>query len=80
MSHDAQHLRNATQLDRSSDVVVITGMSGSGVAALHVFGDIGYYVSIIYLPSLSFSWCISLVSTPLRQASRVTGVYGARDF
>jgi UPF0042 nucleotide-binding protein len=44
MSHDAQHLRNATQLDRSSDVVVITGMSGSGrTQALHVFEDMGYY-------------------------------------
>ena len=44
MSHDVQHLRNATQLDRSSDVVVITGMSGSGrTQALHVFEDMGYY-------------------------------------
>ena len=32
------------------DVVVITGMSGSGrTQALHVFEDMGYYLSLIHI-------------------------------
>lgn len=39
-----QQMRAAAELDRVPDVVIITGMSGSGrTQALHVFEDMGYY-------------------------------------
>ena len=44
MSGDGQQMRAAEGAARVSDVVVITGMSGSGrTQALHVFEDMGYY-------------------------------------
>jgi RNase adaptor protein for sRNA GlmZ degradation len=37
-------MRQAARLDRVPDIVVITGMSGSGrTQAMHVFEDMGYY-------------------------------------
>jgi UPF0042 nucleotide-binding protein len=37
-------MRTAARLDRVPDIVVITGMSGSGrTQAMHVFEDMGYY-------------------------------------
>ncbi len=44
MSADGQQMRAAEGAARVPDVVVITGMSGSGrTQALHVFEDMGYY-------------------------------------
>ena len=44
MSGDGQQMRAAEGAARVPDVVVITGMSGSGrTQALHVFEDMGYY-------------------------------------
>ena len=44
MSGDGQKMRAAEGAARVPDVVVITGMSGSGrTQALHVFEDMGYY-------------------------------------
>lgn len=44
MSADDQRMRTAEGAARVPDVVVITGMSGSGrTQALHVFEDMGYY-------------------------------------
>ena len=44
MSGDGQQMRVAESAARVPDVVVITGMSGSGrTQALHVFEDMGYY-------------------------------------
>lgn len=44
MADEDKSLRTAARADRISDVVVITGMSGSGrTQALHVFEDMGYY-------------------------------------
>ena len=44
MHSDAQQMRAAESRSRVPDVVVITGMSGSGrTQALHVFEDMGYF-------------------------------------
>lgn len=44
MADGGQDMRRAAQLDQVPDVVVITGMSGSGrTQAMHVFEDMGYY-------------------------------------
>lgn len=44
MQPDAQQMRAAESRNRVPDVIVITGMSGSGrTQALHVFEDMGYY-------------------------------------
>lgn len=43
-THDTQRMRVAEDRERVPDVVVITGMSGSGrTQALHVFEDMGYF-------------------------------------
>jgi len=39
-----QRMRTAAQVDRVPDIVIITGMSGSGrTQAMHAFEDMGYY-------------------------------------
>ena len=39
-----EHMRLAAKRDRDADVVIITGMSGSGrTQAMHVFEDMGYF-------------------------------------
>lgn len=44
MPSSSQRMREAAAADRVPDIVVITGMSGSGrTQALHVFEDMGYY-------------------------------------
>ena len=44
MSDAGQRMRAAESASRVPDVVVITGMSGSGrTQALHVFEDMGYF-------------------------------------
>ena len=44
MSGDGQQMRDRESAARVPDVVVITGMSGSGrTQALHVFEDMGYF-------------------------------------
>ena len=44
MQTDAQQMRAAESRNRVPDVIVITGMSGSGrTQALHVFEDMGYF-------------------------------------
>ena len=44
MRSDAQQMRAAESRNRVPDVIVITGMSGSGrTQALHVFEDMGYF-------------------------------------
>lgn len=44
MTERSQSMRQAARLDRVPDIVVITGMSGSGrTQAMHVFEDMGYY-------------------------------------
>ena len=44
MADGGQDMRRAARLDQVPDVVVITGMSGSGrTQAMHVFEDMGYY-------------------------------------
>ena len=44
MTERSQSMRQAARLDRVPDIVVITGMSGSGrTQAMHVCEDMGYY-------------------------------------
>ena len=44
MAKSGQEMRAAAESDRIPDIVVITGMSGSGrTQAMHVFEDMGYY-------------------------------------
>ncbi|WP_314026243.1 RNase adapter RapZ [Olsenella uli] len=44
MADGGQDMRRTARLDQVPDVVVITGMSGSGrTQAMHVFEDMGYY-------------------------------------
>lgn len=44
MGTDSQEMRAAESRDRVPDIVIITGMSGSGrTQALHVFEDMGYF-------------------------------------
>jgi UPF0042 nucleotide-binding protein len=53
MAEGNAHKRGKRMRDRVSDVVVITGMSGSGrTQALHVFEDMGYYCIDNLPPSL----------------------------
>ena len=44
MADANEQMRNAAAADRVPDIVIITGMSGSGrTQAMHVFEDMGYY-------------------------------------
>lgn len=53
MAEDDTRMRQAAADDRVPDIVVITGMSGSGrTQALHVFEDMGYYCIDNLPPSL----------------------------
>ena len=65
MTERSQSMRQAARLDRVPDIVVITGMSGSGrTQAMHVFEDMGYY-------------CID--NLPPRLILDIANVVGIRD-
>ena len=47
---DSNSITSAELADRVPDIVIITGMSGSGrTQAMHVFEDMGYYLSLIHI-------------------------------
>ena len=69
---DSNSITSAELADRVPDIVIITGMSGSGrTQAMHVFEDMGYYCIDNLPPTSSCNSLKSSASTPAWGATYV---------